>query len=248
MTPDPPPSTTRPSTPHPTKVRTQDSPNDEQTTLCLFPLASVVLLPRVQVPLYIFEPRYRQMIEASLEGDRRIGMIAVPPQASHQMIDDPEVYPTGTVGSIEHYRRRADGTYDIVLHGTARFRIQRELPRPPQQLYRQANVVLLDDSEENADPERIKLLRNEAALRACELLERVAPERIAELRHDSLASADDELYVNALSLSFDFDTSERQALLEAPGVTRRYEGLLALLHFRLAEAEGCGSSDPGSIQ
>ena len=230
-------------TPH-----TTEPPNDEESTVPLFPLSTVVLLPRIQVPLYIFEPRYRQMVESALEADRRIGMIAVPPPGAARMIGDPEVYTTGSVGRIEQCRRREDGTYDIVLNGLARFRILREIPRPPRQLYRHARVVLLDDADSGVDHESVKRLRSEVALRACELLERVAPERIAALRHGSLVNADDEVYVNALSLSFDFDTRERQALLEASNVTRRYEGLLSLLHFRLAETEGCGSSDPDSLQ
>ena len=231
-----------------TTHRAKERPDDEESTVSLFPLSTVVLLPRIQVPLYIFEPRYRQMIEAALEADRRIGMIAVSPEGATQMSGEPAIYTTGSVGGIAHCRRREDGTYDIVLNGTGRFRILRELSRPPRQLYRHAKIALLDDAEPSADHERIKRLRSEAALRACELLERVAPERIAELRHESLVNSDDELYVNALSLSFDFDTRERQALLEASNVTRRYEGLLSLLYFRLAEAESCGSSDPDSLQ
>src|SRR5262252_10843931 len=73
--------------------------------IALFPLSSVVLFPRVRTPLHIFEPRYRQMAEHALAGDRSIGMVAVPPEHVGAMAGDPPVYPVGCAGVISQAQR-----------------------------------------------------------------------------------------------------------------------------------------------
>ena len=72
----------------------------ERMLIPIFPLENVVLFPRVQVPLHIFEPRYRQMARAALDGDQRIGMVVVRPENTGEMQHSPEVFPIGCVGEI----------------------------------------------------------------------------------------------------------------------------------------------------
>src|SRR5262245_57325268 len=108
--------------------------------IALFPLSSVVLFPRVRTPLHIFEPRYRQMTEHALAGDRHIGMVAVLPEHEAGMAGDPPVYPVGCAGVISDARRLPDGRFHIVLDGVWRFRICDELARPSERLYRTARV------------------------------------------------------------------------------------------------------------
>ncbi len=76
--------------------------------IAIFPLSNVVLFPGVQAPLHLFEPRYRQMAEHVLDGDRRIGMVVVPPEHAAEMHGDPAVYPIGCAGTIGHSQRLRD--------------------------------------------------------------------------------------------------------------------------------------------
>src|SRR5262249_5507316 len=111
--------------------------------LALFPLANVVLFPRIHCPLHIFEPRYRQMTTDALAGSRQIGMATVRPEHAEQMSGDPPLFSIGCAGTIRRAQRYDDGRYDIVLFGTQRFRIEHEIPREGERLYRVARVELL---------------------------------------------------------------------------------------------------------
>ena len=71
---------------------------DRMDEIPIFPLQQVVLFPRVRCPLHIFEPRYRQLTEAALAGDRRIGMVAVRPEHANAMAGDPPVFGVGCEG------------------------------------------------------------------------------------------------------------------------------------------------------
>ena len=113
----------------------------------IFPLDNVVLFPKLEVPLYIFEPRYRQMTSQALAGDCQIGMVTVRPDVIGEMSGDPPVFEIGCLGRIAHSEQRPDGTFQILLVGERRFRILDEHPRPQHQLYRSARVALLDDLE-----------------------------------------------------------------------------------------------------
>ena len=89
----------------------------------IFPLSEVVLFPDTLLPLHIFEPRYRKMLADALEGDRLIGMALLKdPDA-----DPPEVYAVGCAGTIVEHKPFADGRSLVVLKGTVKFRIRREV-------------------------------------------------------------------------------------------------------------------------
>jgi Lon protease-like protein len=202
--------------------------------LPLFPLASVVLFPKVRAPLHIFEPRYRQMMEAALAGARTIGMASVPPEHQGAMAADPPLFEIGCAGFIEVHERLADGRFNLMLLGTERFRILSERPREPGRLYRIAEVEWLRDEVPAADDEApLRSLREQvlAALRA--LLARAgAPELDAQ----RLAALDHETFANSLSQLVGLPPEEKQGLLEAGGVRRRLETLEGILQFHLARA------------
>ena len=75
----------------------------------VFPLPNVVLFPNVFLPLHIFEPRYRQMVEDALNGDRIIGMVLLRPGWEGDYEGRPPVYPVGCAGVVTHAERLADG-------------------------------------------------------------------------------------------------------------------------------------------
>ncbi len=86
-------------------------------SLALFPLSDVVLLPEVSVPLYIFEPRYRQMTRDALAGTQQIGMVTVRPDSLAEIAGNPPIFEVGCLGRIAHAQERPDGTFQILLIG-----------------------------------------------------------------------------------------------------------------------------------
>jgi Lon protease-like protein len=182
--------------------------------LPLFPLSQVVLFPRTQVPLHVFEARYRQMTEAALSGDRRIGMVAIRPEHVDAIAGDPPLYPVGCAGEITRFERLGDGRYHLLLEGTQRFRIQGEPPRSPPRLYRIAEVELLEDPLPPEQTNRVAALRYRALEFLEDLLQRVQGDARADAEHlaSHLAQLDDPTFVDALCQSLSFSTPERQGL------------------------------------
>jgi Lon protease-like protein len=205
--------------------------------LPLFPLSDVVLLPQVSVPLYIFEPRYRQMTRDALAGDRQIGMVAVQPSAIASMQGDPLIFDVGCVGRIAHCEERPDGTFQLLLMGDHRFRIQQELTRPAEQLYRTARVELLDDVEPDGEVEsaRLEASRSQLLELLSQIVSRARPHETTGDRVEAFAKLESARLINALAQSIAFDPIERQQLLEANSIESRFEIMVDLLRFRLAE-------------
>jgi Lon protease-like protein len=220
-------------------------------SLALFPLSDVVLLPEVSVPLYIFEPRYRQMARDALAGRHQIGMITVRPGAVDAIAGDPPIFDIGCLGQIVHSQERPDGTFQIMLLGVSRFRILKEDDRANQkddQLYRSAKVELLQDREP-ATPdeiEEIKLHRNELLSLLEQFVRRIGSVQDPEKTISSFAKLESPRLVNALTGSIPFSPIERQQLLEADSILGRFETMHELLRFQLA-ALGAGQSARASL-
>src|SRR5271169_3903220 len=123
-------------------------PADLPEVVPVFPLPGALLLPRGQMPLNIFEPRYLAMIDDALRsGDRLIGMIQ--PDSSHPGSDQdaPHLFHVGCVGRMTQFAESGDGRYLIQLTGVARFRVENELAVTTP--YRQCQVTyrpFVDDS------------------------------------------------------------------------------------------------------
>jgi Lon protease-like protein len=200
------------------------------TELPLFPLSQVVLFPRVRAPLHVFEPRYRQMMEAALAGARTIGMATVRPEHAEEMQGDPPLFEVGCAGFIEAWERLADGRYHLVLHGTRRFRLAREAPRPASRLYRVAEVELLE--EEPVRPERGEATAA-ARGRVLALLHQLLQRTSGGGDASRLAGLDHETFANTLCQILGLASEEKQGLLEAPGPAARLDALEGLLHFHL---------------
>src|SRR6266496_5918714 len=112
-------------------------PGDLADVIPVFPLPGALLLPRGQMPLNIFEPRYLAMIDDALRGHRLIGMIQ--PDAAHPGPEArPHLYSVGCVGRITQLAETGDGRYLLELTGIARFRVEEELAVPTA--YRQCRV------------------------------------------------------------------------------------------------------------
>lgn len=217
-------------------------------SLALFPLSDVVLLPDVSVPLFIFEPRYRQMTRDVLAGAHQIGMVAVRPDSVGAMAGDPPIFKIGCLGRITHAQQQPDGTFQIMLVGESRFRILEEEDRAklrPDQLYRSARVELLLDPSPTTPSEHAEMARSRTEL--LELLERLI-RRASEVDDpartvDAFRKLESSLLVNTLTQSIGFSPIERQQLLEAESVLGRFQTMQELLRFRLA---ALGTLESGS--
>src|SRR5262249_16432429 len=113
-------------------------PADLPDTIPVFPLPGALLLPRGQMPLNIFEPRYLAMVDdAFRDGHRLIGMIQ--PDESHPDPENkPNLFKVGCVGRITQIAETGDGRYLLQLTGVARFHVEQELD--VNTLYRQCRV------------------------------------------------------------------------------------------------------------
>lgn len=105
----------------------------------IFPLDAPVLLPQQVLPLHIFEPRYRQMVEHCLDGAGQIAMAIFSGQDWKQKYHGrPPLRPAVCVGQIAQHERSPDGRFNILLQGVCRARIIREMPASEDHLYRTA--------------------------------------------------------------------------------------------------------------
>jgi Lon protease-like protein len=196
-------------------------------TIPIFPLPNVVLFPNVFLPLHIFEPRYRKMVDDALNGDRIIGMVLLRPGWEGQYDGRPAVYTIGCAGVITHAERLADGRFNIVLRGMEKFRVTDE--RDDQQ-YRVANVEPVPDPGIEAGT------RNEmrGERKRLEMLLVPQPEGAADTKVPSAMS--DEDLVNALAQYLEFEPVEKQALLERTGTLDRCRSLIELLEMKVLVA------------
>jgi uncharacterized protein len=205
-------------------------PVDLPEVIPVFPLPGALLLPRGQMPLNIFEPRYLAMVDDCLrDGHRLIGMIQ-PDVAHGGNADNPALYHVGCVGRITQLAESGDGRYLIELTGVARFRIEEELKVAT--LYRQARVTyapFADDFVARKGEEAVDRKAVLAALRG--FLE------ANDLKADweGIDQAPNEALVNALSMMSPYGAPEKQALLEAPDLKTRAEILVAITEIELAK-------------
>lgn len=185
--------------------------------ISIFPLSGAVLYPGLQLPLHIFEPRYRAMISDALARDRRIGMIQ--PQRPQ---DGAPLFSVGCLGRISEFEALEDGRYNIILEGQTRFRVIRELPVSTP--FRQVEAELLDEAPEQhlAAVERASFEREARAF---------AQAQGYSVDWDSVTRLDDASLINGISQIVPFDPASKQALLEAPDIRARCEVLVQLLHF-----------------
>ncbi|MEZ4279918.1 MAG: LON peptidase substrate-binding domain-containing protein [Myxococcota bacterium] len=215
-------------------------------SLPLFPLSDVVLLPDSSVPLFIFEPRYRQMTRAALAGARQIGMVTVRPDSLEAMAGDPPIFEVGCLGRIAHAQERPDGTFHILLVGEARFRILDELPRSGERLFRCARVSVLDDQLPCSSDDHARLRQRREELLA--LLARFVRGLGASIDDPANTIASFERLepvplVNAITQSIPFRAIERQQILESDSLIDRFGIASDLLRFKLAEN---GAGNPGA--
>jgi uncharacterized protein len=190
---------------------------EARTRISIFPLSGALLFPGLQLPLHIFEPRYRAMISDALARDRRIGMIQ--PQ---RPVEGASLFSVGCLGRIGNVESMDDGRYNVVLEGEARFRVLRELDVTTP--FRQIEAELLTDADDDSlAPVERALFERESR--------RFADAQGYAVDWDSVSRLDDEALVNGIAQIAPFDAAAKQALLEANSLADRSELIIQLMQF-----------------
>ncbi|MEM9938566.1 MAG: LON peptidase substrate-binding domain-containing protein [Pseudomonadota bacterium] len=193
---------------------------DLPSTIPVFPLTGALLFPRWSLPLNIFEPRYLNMIDDAMTGNRLIGMV----QSTGGHAATPELADVGCVGRLTSYSETDDGRYLISLTGICRFRIEEELSvkTPYRQVHADWSRYAFDLQPDPGSDEddRIRLTNS---------LKRYTNANKMEVDWDAVENASMETLINALSAGCPFGAIEKQALLEADTVSARTETLITLL-------------------
>jgi len=210
---------------------------DVADVIPVFPLPGALLLPRGQMPLNIFEPRYLAMIDDALRsGLRLIGMIQ--PDPAHPGPENkPNLYKVGCVGRITQIAETGDGRYLLQLTGIIRFRIEAELEvTTPYRQCRVSYAPFVDDFTARKGEDEVD---RESLLHA---LSEFLTANNLKADWEGIENAPNEALVNALAMMSPYGTAEKQALLEAPDLKTRAEILVAVTEIELAKTATGGET------
>ena len=213
------------------------SPAELPKSVPVFPLSGALLLPFAHRPLNIFEPRYIEMVDAALRGDRLIGLIQPEDTSEESPKGRAPLQKVGCLGRLTHFEESGDGRYFIILEGVTRFRILHELTVMTP--YRQC-VISADDyaadfardhGEEAVDRVRfVKMMRDYAEFANF------------ELNWEEIESTGTADLVNFCCMVSPYGAAEKQVLLEAPTLEARAETLIAMTEYEMARGGSDGAA------
>ncbi len=214
--------------------------HDLPQVIPVFPLDGALLLPGGALPLQIFEPRYLNMVDDVMAGDRLIGMVQTRRGGERAR---PRLARVGCAGRITSYSETGDGRYLITLTGVCRFEVGDELPMPTPYRQVRANYALFDadlrDEEPELEFERAPFLN---------LLRRYLDQRGLGIEWEAVNVAPGPALINSLCMLLPFDPPEKQALLEAPGFDERRAALATLLEIDAGLFTDDDDDEPPSLQ
>ena len=200
----------------------------EEITIPIFPLNGVILFPRTNLPLNIFERRYLEMIDYSLAKDKKIGMI--------QTTEKNDFYKIGCLGKIHTYEETADGRYLINILGEEYFSIIKEEPTKTKfkvvkaKIYKPnksiiENIQLDDELIDSLTNKYFNFIRSENQEIDVGLLKKI--------NHDTL--------IKFISMSSPITVAEKQMLLETYGIKILAKKLIALFDYYLTNTDSSES-------
>ena len=199
-------------------MKIKDLPNK----LPVFPLSNFIIFPKTTVPLNIFEPRYIQMIDDAMKGDRIIGIIQTKKSGD---LKKPNLYDVGCAGKITSFNETEDGRYLIILNGVCRFKIISE--EKHDKLYRICKIDFaeyLDDLNKKVEDinfNDLKYIFNE--------LKTFFKKQGYLINLEDLKKNNLDQTINALSMASPFSLEEKQILLETKNLKIRKEKLEEIL-------------------
>ncbi len=206
------------------------TPADLPANLPMFPLSGALLLPFSHRPLNIFEPRYIEMVDHALAGDRLIGLIQPEDTSEESPRGRAPLQKIGTVGRLSHWEENGEGRYFIILDGLTRFSLVQELTVMTP--FRQAVIdaaPFADDftrayGEDRVDRDRfLKMMKDYAEFANF------------ELNWDEINKTGTADLVNFACMVSPYGAKEKQVLLEARSLEDRAETLIALAEFEMAK-------------
>ncbi len=195
----------------------EDLPNE----LPIFPLSGAVVLPGVQLPLNIFEPRYLNMVDAALAAHHLIGMVQ--PSGDADADERPAIHSIGCAGRVTSYSETNDGRIVMVLTGLCRFRVAAELPEVDgyRRIHPDWSHFREDYADEGSDiQDRERFL---GSLRA------FCDRRSVEVPWEDISKMADLDLVNLLCAHLPLDADDKQALLETDGIEARADLMRGLM-------------------
>jgi len=216
---------------------TYSGPADLPEVIPVFPLPGALLLPRGQMPLNIFEPRYLAMVDDAIKTSRVIGIVQ-PDTGDHSRSRISGLFEVGCLGRITQFAETGDNRYVVSLTGVARFRIHEELSVLTP--YRQCAVdfePFLADFVARAGEDEV----DRPAVLAS--LKNFVEANQVQIDWKGISAASNEALVNALCMMAPFGPREKQALLEALDLKTRAELLVAITEIELARRDD-GSEAP----
>jgi Lon protease-like protein len=203
----------------------------------VFPLEEVLLLPHGQLRLNVFEPRYLNMVDDCLGGERMIGMIQTRPGGDRQR---PDLAAIGCLGRLTRFAETSDGRYIITLTGVCRFAVGQELAmRGPYRQIRADYAPFEADLRGSAEDEGFDRMLFLRALKA------YLEHRSLDLDWEAAKNAPGDALVNSMAMLLPFTAAEKQALLEAMTLSERREALIALMEI---DAAGRSDDEPSPLQ
>ena len=217
-------------------LKRPNSPDDLPQSVPLFPLTGALLLPFAQRPLNIFEPRYVEMVDAALKGDRLIGLIQPEDTSEESPRGRTPLQTIGCLGRLSHFEENGDGRYFIILDGLTRFELKSELTVMTP--FRQGIISaerFASDFDRGFGAERvnrdrfIKMMRDYAEFANIDMnWEEINKTGIADL-------------VNFCCMVSPYGAAEKQLLLEADTLETRAETLIAMAEYEMARG-GTGAA------
>lgn len=200
----------------------------------IFPLSGAILFPRSQLPLHIFEPRYREMVRDVVNGAGRIAMIQ-----PHRLDDDNQapLYGVGCIGELVGVEELDDDRFNIVLLGSNRFRLLREAHVDATYRCAEVDIEAFDDAE----PPPLPLVQRAEVEREAR---RLGNALSLAVDWEAVARLDDEMLVNAIAQVAPFDVGAKQALLEQATLDGRADLLVQLMQFHRIAVSGGVESEP----
>jgi uncharacterized protein len=213
------------------------SPAELPRSVPVFPLSGALLLPFSHRPLNVFEPRYIDMIDAALRGDRLIGLIQPEDTSEESPKGRAPLQQVGCLGRLTHFEESGDGRYFVILEGVTRFRLVHELTvlTPYRQCVISAEDFASDFSrnfgEDEVDRTRfIKMMRDYAEFANF------------ELNWEEIESTGTADLVNFCCMVSPYGAAEKQVLLEAPTLEARAETLIAMTEYEIARGGSDGAA------
>jgi uncharacterized protein len=218
-------------------LKRPETPADLPAHVPVLPLTGALLLPFSHRPLNIFEPRYIEMIDSALAGNRLLGLIQPEDMSEESPRGRAPLQKIGTIGRLTHWEEHGDGRYFIILEGLVRFELISELTvmTPFRQAVIDASRFAVDFTrafgEGEVDRSRfLKMMRDYADFANF------------ELNWDEIDKTGTADLVNFACMVSPYGAKEKQALLEANSLAARAETLIALAEIEMAKGSSANST------